>query len=99
MNLSSGVSNLLPPSPSVASPIHRPFPLPPLNTNLDTGNSIAGEHPHRHPHPSATPVPPLGGEIHPHPDVALMAPEICPLDFMSFVASSDDTRRARADRG
>jgi hypothetical protein len=93
MDLSSGVSNLLPPSPSVVSPIHRSFALPPLNTNLDTGNAIAGEHPHPHPHPhpSTTPVPPLGGEIHAHPDVALMAPEIRPLNFMSFVASSDET--------
>jgi hypothetical protein len=86
MDLSSGVSDLLPPSPSVVSPIHRPFAIQPLNTNLNTGNAIAGEHPHPHPHPSATPVPPLCGEIHAHPDVALMGPEIRPLNFMSFVA-------------
>lgn len=91
MNFSSGLGDLLPPSPSIVSPIHRPFTPHPPNTNL--GNNVSGDHGHTpsHAHPfSALPGP--TPDLHTHLDATLKPPpEIRPLDFMAFVASSEET--------
>jgi hypothetical protein len=89
MDMDSGVGDLLPPSPSVLSPINRPFAHHPFNTS--SGNSNAVEHAHAH--QGATPIP-LHGDTHSHAQThvePLKPPAIRPLDFMAFVASSAET--------
>ncbi|KAF8517871.1 hypothetical protein JB92DRAFT_2904804 [Gautieria morchelliformis] len=96
MDLGGGGGDLLPPSPSVVSPIQRPFAHHPHNTSTGNSNPVEHTHPHQHsnPHPNAPPIPSLGDTAshpQPHVDPALKPPAIRPLDFMAFVASSAET--------
>lgn len=89
MDMASGAADLLPPSPSVVSPISRPFTHHPLNISSSSSNAAE----HAHPHQDASPIPPHGdGYSHTQPHLEpLKSPVIRPLDFMAFVASSAET--------
>jgi hypothetical protein len=96
MDLGNGVGDLLPPSPSVVSPIHRPFAHQPQNISTGSSNPVEHTHSYQHPnsHPNAPPIPSLGDTVshpQPHVDPVLKPPVIRPLDFMAFVASSAET--------
>lgn len=91
MDLASGAGDLLPPSPSVLSPMSRPFTNH-LPNAAGTSTPTAIEHTYIHP---STPSIPPAGDAHTHAQThtepALKPPAIRPLDFMAFVASSAET--------